>query len=93
MRIRLYVKLALLGAIIYSAEGDMMLLLYFQFAEDFLLLFVEILNLTPYTCIGSADSSSILLSGSSVPPIARSGYIESEGYPEGYPNTHEQVMS
>ena len=38
-------------------------------------------------------SISILLSGSSVPPTARSGYIESEGYPEGYPNMHEQVMS
>jgi len=34
-----------------------------------------------------------VLSGSGVPPTAKAGYIESEGYPEGYPNSHEQVMS
>ena len=34
-----------------------------------------------------------VMSGSGVPPIAEAGYIESEGYPEGYPNNHEQVMT
>ena len=41
----------------------------------------------------SVTPVGILLSGSSIPTTARSGYIESEGYPEGYPNMHEQVMS
>ena len=77
----------LVGAISHLAAGDMML--------QFCCVCFTYLKNTPTPNVNSLSDGSVapVLSCSGVPATTRSGYIESEGYPGGYPSDTHQVMS
>ena len=79
MRIQMYLLFLLFSGKTYLAEGDLM-----QDAADFLIFSIFLHTWTSHTGLSELSVASVL---------SGSVYIKSEGYPDGYPNSLEQVMS